>query len=511
MRSRGIVLSLLSALVLVLLGPAAAAPAAVAFEGVTTTHADRMPVATEPWRTLVEGRLKVETTFDTWTATARLGGAIPAGETVELTWTAGRRTKEGCTTIATFVEEFGVAAEDHSLTMLRRTFDPEDTIDPSDPTPICFEVSMRAGGIVSDALVGTMGPDEEAAAIIGADASASEHQVGYPKTTEPHRRLESAWFRGDVVSGDYRRSATFGGPLPEGSAYTINWMLGRQNPAGCEALISWAETDEPVDANNTVDLVRHFPYEDVGAEMSSEFDCFEVVLFIDDMHTDTLVGQITPLVADVTVDAAPATEEFVVAAGRSTPVIVTASSRVGARKGLTVSGKGRGVRAGRASTGAVAARRERPVVVRVAADRPGRSRLRLTARDARFDVARSTTSWPVKARRIAAQRPRPGRYASADGGVAFRVTRDFVVQGLRVDDLHCEGAASRPTARLGRGIRLPRNGAAARVVRSRDRALGPGFLGAQLLTTSPRRLVGTFTVATERCTGSVRIAAVRKG
>ena len=150
------------------------------------------------------------------------------------------------------------------------------------------------------------------------------------------------------------------------------------------------------------------------------------------------------------------------------------------------------------------------MVVRVAAERPGRSRLRLTARDSRFDVARSTRSWPVVARRIEAQLPRPGRYASADGGVAFRVTRDFVVTGLRVDGIDCEGATSRPTARLGRGVRLPRSGAAARVVRSTDRTLGRGFLGAQLLTTSPRRLVGTFTVATERCTGSVRIAAVRR-
>ena len=77
-----------------------------------------------------------------------------------------------------------------------------------------------------------------------------------------------------------------------------------------------------------------------------------LVLFVDDMHSDTLVGQITPIVADVTVDAVPATDELVVAAGRSTPVIVTASSRVGARKGLTVSGRGRGVRAERASTSA---------------------------------------------------------------------------------------------------------------------------------------------------------------
>lgn len=454
--------------------------------------------------------MKVETTFDTWTATARLGDAVPAGETVELTWRAGRRTEKGCTVIATFVEETSVTAKDHSITILRRTFDPEDTIDPSDPAPICFEVSMLAGGIVSDVLVGTMGSDEEAAAIIGAEAGASEHQVGFPRTTVPHQRLESASFRGDVVSGVYRRSATFGGAVPEGRTYTINWMLGRQNPNGCEALISFAEVDLPLDAGHTARIDRHHAYSDVGADMSSEFSCFEVTLYIDDMHTDTLSGHITPLVADVAVEVAPAGEEVVVAAGRTTPVIVTASSRVGTRAGLTVSGRGRDVRVATTSTGSVSARRARPVVLRVTAARPGRSRLRLTARDSRFDVARETSTWQVSSRRTDAQRPLPGRYASADGDVRFRVTRDFVVRGLRVEEVRCAGGASRPDARLGQDVRLPRGGAAARVVRTTGRALGSGFLGAQLLTTSPVRLVGTFTVATRACEGSVRFSARRR-
>ena len=132
---RGIVLSLLSALVVVLLGPAGAAPAAVAFEGVTTKHAAGMPVATEPWRTLVEGGLKVETTFNTWTATARLGGRPPRRRDGRGHVAGGRETGKGCAPIATFVEDFDVTAEDHSITILRRTFDPEDTIDPSDPRP----------------------------------------------------------------------------------------------------------------------------------------------------------------------------------------------------------------------------------------------------------------------------------------------------------------------------------------------------------------------------------------
>ncbi len=58
--------------------------------------------------------------------------------------------------------------------------------------------------------------------------------MGYPKTTEPHQRLESASFRGDVVTGAYLRSATFGRPAG-GHSYTINWMLGRQNPNGARS------------------------------------------------------------------------------------------------------------------------------------------------------------------------------------------------------------------------------------------------------------------------------------
>ena len=511
MRSRGIVLSLLSAMVLVLFGPAASAPAAIAFHGVTTAHAAGMPVATEPWRTLVEGGIDVETSFNTWTATARLGGAIPAGESVQVSWMTGRRTDTGCTPIVTFVADYATASEDHTVTTMRTTFDPEDTIDPSDPTPICFRISLRAGGIVSDVLEGGLTVDEASAAIIGLDGSATEHEVGYPKSTEAWRTLTAGAIRGDVVSGDLRLSATLGGPVPAGASYTVGWYVGRQQPNGCEPLgTQFAATDAPLDSGNSMSVEYGAP-----DDFASEFSCFEVGLFTsdgqDDLHSDHLVGQVSPIVADVTVEAAPAAEQIVVAAGRSTPVIVTASSRVGAAKGLTLFGRGRTARAARTSTGTVEPRQTRPVIVRVGATSPGRSRLRLTARDPRFDVARSTRSWPVVARRIEAQRPRPGRYESADGGVAFRVTRDFVVRGLRVDDVDCEGTSSLASARLGQSMRLPRNGAAARVVRSTDRTLGLGFLGAQVLTTSPRRLVGTFTVATQRCTGSVRIAAVRQG
>lgn len=503
---RGTVLSLLGALTFVLIGPVSPAPAAVAFAGVTSTHATGMPMTNEPWRTLVEGRMETETAFNTWGASAQLAGAIPAGETVELTWVAGRRTPTGCEPITTFVERTSEASHDNTVTILRMNF-PTEKGETPDPKPTCLEVSIATRGAVTDKLGGPMTPDDAAAAVIGVEASAMEHQDGYPTSADPWRTLESGSFRGDVVTGTVRLSATLGGPVPQGQRVALSWNLGRQQPGGCEGLLSFGETDLLQDADRTVSITR--TYDDL--DIASEFSCLEVGLFTYDTNSlgDMMAGKASPLMADVTVDAAPAAEEFVVAAGRSTPVIVTASSRVGARSGLTVAGKGLGVRADKTSTGTIEAWRERPVVVRVAAEGPGRSHLRLTARDSRFDVARSTTRWPVKVRRVEAQRPRPGRYESSDGTVAFRVSRDFVVRELQVDDVGCEGAATEPTVRLQRGVRLPRNGAAARVVTSEDPALGKGFLGAQVLTTSPTRVVGTFTVATRSCTGSARFAATR--
>ena len=197
MRNRGLVLSLLSAMVLVLFGPAASAPAAIAFHGVTTAHAAGMPVATEPWRTLVEGGIDAETSFNTWTATARLGGAIPAGESVEVTWMAGRGTSTGCTPIVTFVQVYATASEDHTVQTMRTTFDPEDTIDPSDPTPICFRVSLRTGGIVSDVLEGGLAVDERVC---------RHHRAGRERHRAPGRLPEGD--RGVAhahVGGDPRR------------------------------------------------------------------------------------------------------------------------------------------------------------------------------------------------------------------------------------------------------------------------------------------------------------------
>ncbi|KRF06689.1 hypothetical protein ASG88_19470 [Nocardioides sp. Soil777] len=505
---RGIVLSLLGALMLVLCGPVSPAPAAVAFEGVTSTHAVGMPSANAPWRTLVQGGMETETAFNTWAASAQLAGPIPAGETIELTWVAGRRTPTSCEPITTFVERTSEASHDNTVSIMRMNFPTEEGETPG-ATPTCLEVSITSRGMLTDRLVGPVRADDAAAAVIGVEASATEHRLDHPKVTDPWRTLESASLRGDVVTGTVQLSATLGGPVPEGQWVSVTWALGRRHPHGCETLVAFSWPNLPQDSSHTMSVERDYDNDDIA----SEFTCIQASLYTLDTNTtgDIVDGPASPLMADVTVDAAPAAEEFVVAAGRSTPVIVTASSRVGARKGLTVAGRGKDVRAAKTSTGAVEARRERPVVVRVAAERPGRSQLRLTARDVRFDVARSTTRWPVKVRRVEAQRPRPGRYESADGTVGFKVTRDFVVRALRVADVRCEGAATLPTARLPRGVRLPSNGAAARVVRSGDPGLGRGFLGAQLLTTSPTRVVGTLTVATRNCTGSARFAAVRQG
>lgn len=508
MRCRGIVVAVLGALLVVLLGPAGSAPAAVAFEGETTTHAVGMPVATEPWRTLVSAAVRVETTYDgvdTWSATAQLGAAVPAGEEVEITWTTGRWREGRCEPIATFVERTATVSADNSVRINPTTFETETQVDEFDPTPLCIEISLESQGVQSDLLVGAMTADDAAAAIVGVSARATEHAEGFPQVTDPWRTLESATFDGDLVSGMVHLSATFGGPVPEGESWTINWNLGRQHPQGCEVLLNFAEQDLDIDDANTMSVDREYEYGDLG----SSFSCFEVSLSIGE-SLDKLVGVSSPIVADVTVAAAPTGRELVVAAGRRTPVIVTASSRIGARRGLTLAGRGRGVRAPRTATGAVEARRDRPVVLRIGAGQPGRSRLLLTARDRRFDEARSRTSWPVLVRRIAPQRPRPGLYRSSDGRVRFRVTRDFVVEGLRAVRLRCAGTRSRRTVRLPHGVPLPPGGAAARVVPTRDPDLGRGFIGAHLLTTSSTHAIGAFVVSTRTCSGSVRFTAERR-
>ena len=501
-------MSVVGALLVVLLGPPAAAPAAVAFEGETTTHAVGMPVATEPWRTLVRGGVRVETTYDgvdAWTATAQLGAAIPAGEKVEITWTAGRRREGRCESIVAFTEATTTVSADNSVTINPTTFETETQIDEFDPTPLCIEISLVSRGVRSDLLVGAMTADDAAAAIVGVSARATEHSAGFPKATEPWRSLESSTFDGDLVSGSVHLSATFGGPVPEGESWTINWYLGRQHPHGCEVLLNFAVQDLPLDPSHTMSFDRH--YED--PDIASSFSCFEVGLYTGDMQSDMLVGVSSPIVADVAVSAAPTARKVVVAAGRRTPVIVMASSRIGARRGLTIAAKGNSLLAARTSTGALEARRARPAILRLAATRPGRTRLVLTARDDRFDEARSRTSWPVRARRIVAQRPRPGRYSSPDGSVRFQVTPDFVVEGLRAARLGCLDTGSRQTIRFRDDVRLPRSGAVARVEKSRDPHLGRSFLGAQLLTTSSTRVVGALAVSTRQCTRSVRFTAER--
>ena len=228
--------------------------------------------------------------------------------------------------------------------------------------------------------------------------------------------------------------------------------------------------------------------------MSSEFSCFEVTLSsATPCHAQRHAGR--PDHADRRRRnggrRARGRRSSSWPSGRSTPVIVTASSRVGARKGLTVSGKGRGVRARRGPRPAP----WRPgvdvrVVVRVAAER-ARPVAAAPLSDARLPLRRRPQHDQLARHGCGASRPSgPARAATSPPTAVweFRVTRDFVVRGLQVDDVRLRGhllATDRstgpgdaPSSQRCSGTRRAEHGP-----HPRDRA----SYGAQLLTTSPRR------------------------
>lgn len=345
--------------------------------------------------------------------------------------------------------------------------------------------------------------------VVGVEGTASTHAPGRPTTAEPWQSMTSASFSGDGIRREWTGTATLGAPLPAGHGIVIGWGLGRQQPGGCEVMIQFAESSPPVAADGSITVTR--PYSAAaGNELSEQFTCLDVVLSVDGTPTDVLSGVLGPRARTSGVEARPAGRRFTVAAGRTTPAIVLLTSHVAATTGAMVYGGTRRVDVAGTPTGAVAADRARAVVVEVTADRAGTSRQPLFARDER-DSSALDREWPVVARAIEAQRPLPGRYVSTDGSVRFRVTRDFRVRQISAHGIRCAESGLDYALRQATKLRIPRDGAAARVVRTPDPLFGAGFTGVQLLTMSEQRIVGTVAVATYSCTGSLRFAAKRQG
>lgn len=156
MRNRGIVLSMLAALVLVPFGgPAQAESVVVGHEGLATTHAAGMPKTAEPWRTLVEARLTTDKVTNVWRGTAKLGGAIPAGKTVSVSWVPGKQHPQGCEPVIQLTQTATAVGADHTVSLERTVQPGYFPMDP-DPALTCLMVHVWTEDTVSDQLTGPM-------------------------------------------------------------------------------------------------------------------------------------------------------------------------------------------------------------------------------------------------------------------------------------------------------------------------------------------------------------------
>ena len=153
MRARGVVLSLLAAVLLLPAAHAQAEPVVVGSEGVATRHADGMPAASEPWRILVRGNLTLDSRNDIWKGTAALGGPIPAGDSVNVSWIPGIQHPQGCEPLIQFTETVSVVDAGHGISVQRPL--PEGFLSEQ---PTCLRVTLYSKGIGSDELTGEMVP-----------------------------------------------------------------------------------------------------------------------------------------------------------------------------------------------------------------------------------------------------------------------------------------------------------------------------------------------------------------
>ena len=176
MRSRGIVLSLLAAVLLLPTGHAQAEPVVVGSQGVVTRHADGMPAANEPWRILVMGGLTIDSRADTWKGTATLGGPVPPGDSVTISWIPGIQHPQGCERLNQFTETVSVVDAGHGISVQR----PLLAGFLSEP-PTCLRVTLYSRGTSSDELAGEMRP---LAWLAGAQAEpAAPLRVAVDRTT----------------------------------------------------------------------------------------------------------------------------------------------------------------------------------------------------------------------------------------------------------------------------------------------------------------------------------------
>ncbi len=362
---------------------------------------------------------------------------------------------------------------------------------------------MRTRGIVLSLLAALLllptARAQAESAVVGSRGVVTRHADGKPAAAEPWRTLVTGSLTLDYRADTWRGTAIVGGPVPTGEKVMISWIPGVQRPTYCEPIIQVAETVTTLDAANEVVVERPLPEEFVTEQPT----CLRVTTFSKDVVSDEMVGEMTDVTLLAGAQARPAAPRpLLVAAGRTTPVLLMVTSHVRDTSKVAVSGSGPGVRMGDLLLGPVAADRTVPVVARVRAPGVADTELALAARD---DAASTSfdQGWDVRARRITAQRPLAGAYASRDGAVRFRVTDENRVVRLRTSSLPCEGGATRATYPV--EIAVPRSGATAEVTQLSSR-----WFGAQLLTRTPRRVQVTFAYTSPTCSVSVQFVARRQ-
>ena len=327
--------------------------------------------------------------------------------------------------------------------------------------------------------------------VLGAEGTVTTHAAGMPAASEPWRTLLEASLTTDTRTGVWSMGARLGGPVPAGRTVSITWVPGRQQPAGCEALVGVTEPAATVAADGTVSVERPVDPGYYPESTSQETNCLSVHLWTENAASDTLVGTMVPITRLAGAEARPATR-LRIATGRTTPVLLAVTSHVRDTSSVAVSGSGPGVRLKDLTLGPLVADQTRPVVARLSAPGIADTEVALAARD---DVGSDSfdQSWAVVAREIRAQRPDPGKYLSTDGSVRFRVTPEHRVVRLRTSGVLCEGSST-TRATYPVELRLPKAGATAKVTQ-----LGSRWFGAELSTSKRRVVRGSFFYGTSQC------------
>ena len=322
--------------------------------------------------------------------------------------------------------------------------------------------------------------------VIGFHASAGEHAAGMPVTSDPWRSLTYAEASGSEFTDVIKAGATLGAAPPAGQTVTVTWILGQPVADGCDVLWQTSETVATLGADNRVEVERPLP-----PGWSQRPTCLEVVLSPREPphgHAPRRGGR---AYAPAGADAVPAGRLRLVP-GRTTPAIlmVTAHARGTSRVVVTASGAAVSMRP--LGLGAMAAEEVRPVVARFRVAEPGRSQAMLTARDDRGSTSFDAI-YPYAARPGLPKRPLSGRYAFADGRLAFRIRPDFSVTGSA---RHSVRDSTSHTARFPQDLKMPRGGVAAKVARS-----GNEWFGVQLMADKRYSVRVAFAYSSPTCSG----------